>query len=536
MPVIPVFEFSARVDGYNIAPIVLAGASVEYGRTSVQEQPDVPVAVLEILTEDAYPQAKTLYPEFGLGDWATDLSGFVDVYADAYAGVTSRLTIGVPVEIDVSTASGMSDTYTDEYEGFLSRRFTGRVQAIDYTPGTIQLTCTPRSEAWARIDVGGTVVDQTIPVEFESQRAIRLAAEAGITLIVDGPPSVQVVAIPPETPPVSLAGWLVELMNDTGGLTYTDRSEFVHVQTRDYVVAVPPTVYLPPGNTLLDPLAMSLDLGLVRNRVTVEYGPLANAAGGQVRSDSWTYRTGTGAPGNTGWNRTDDGSPATGEPITVRISHYSSTNQPYEFTNVTTAMRLIIRGNTAGDQWNMDIDSIAHTVPGPNGYTTFGCKLTSVNGAINNNEPCTIAIYAPDVKSRPRYTVEDADQIAQYGIRDYAESTVIEYGSDASIYAQTRLEQLSPHWAMPDATVALHLADIPTVAAVCGIEQGTPVEIPQLLPGSPMHDYPATVLGYTETLSRSEWQITLHLTRRYGTTVYSPEMVYPANSTYEGKP
>ena len=186
MPVAPEFVFRARVDGTDISPIVLAGASIEYGRTTLLEQPNVPVAVLEILTEDAYPPARTLYPEFGLGDWATDLSGFVDVYADAYSGVTSRLTIGVPVEIDVETASGMSDTYTDAYEGFTSRRFTGRAQAFDYTPGSIQLTCTPRSEEWSRIYVGGTGIDQTIPVEYESERAIRYAAEAGISLIVDG--------------------------------------------------------------------------------------------------------------------------------------------------------------------------------------------------------------------------------------------------------------------------------------------------------------------------------------------------------------
>ena len=536
MPVAPEFTFTARVDGTDISPIVLAGASIEYGRVSLLEQPNVPVAVLEILTEDAYPPSKTLYPEFGLGDWATGLSGFVDTYADAYTGVTSRLTIGVPVEIDVSTSAGMSDTYTDEYEGFLSRRFTGRAQAFDYTPGSIQLTCTPRSEEWARIDVGGTGIDVTIPVEYESERATRYAAEAGITLIVDGPPSVLVVSVPAETAPQPLMALLVVLMAGTGGAVYTDRSGFVHVQTRDYVQATPDTVYLPPETTLLDPVRMSLDLGYVRNRVSVEYGPVATAAGGQVRSDSWTYRNGTGAPGNTGWNRTDDGSPATGEPITLRISHYSSTNQAYEFTNVTTAMRLNIAGNSAGDRWAMDIDSVAHTVPGPNGYTTFGCVLTSVNGTINNNEPCSIAIYSPDVKSRPVYTVEDPDQIAQYGIRDYTESTPIEVGGDASVYAQDRLALLSPHWQMPDAAIALYLADVATVTALCGIEQGTPVIVPQLLPGSPMHDYPGTVLGYSETLSRAEWTLALHMTRRDGGTVYSPELVYPASSTYEGKP
>ena len=504
------FSWSVKIDGTNVAPIVLAGAQIEYGRTDIQEQPNVPVAVLELLTRDTSPYVVEDYPEFGLGDWASDLSGFTDDYKDPYEGVTSRITLGVPVVISAGSESGFTDEYVDAYAGTDFTRFTGRVQAIDYTPGTIQLTATPRSEEWSRIDVGGTIVDQNIPVEYESQRAKRLALEAGIALIVDGPDAVKVVAIPPETPPESLAGWLILLMNGTGGLVYTDRSGFVHVQTRGYVPPVVDPVTLPPGVTLLDPLRMTLELGLVRNRVTVEYGPLADASGGQVRSDSWTYRTGTGAPGNTGWNRTDDGSPATGEPITIRISHYSSTNQAYEFSNVTTAMRFVIDGNSAGDRWKMDIDSISH-VPGPNGYSTFGCTLTSVNGAINNNEPCVIGTYSPDVKSRPTYTVEDPEQIARYGVRDYKTATPIEQGADASIYAQTRLDQLSPAWSMPDAVVAMQLLEDPDIARVCQIEQGWPIILPQLLLGSPVPSYESIVLGYTENLSQTDWQIALHL-------------------------
>jgi hypothetical protein len=187
------FTWSVKVDGEDIAAIALAGATIEYGRRSPMDQPSVPVAIVRILTRDAYPGAAEDYPEFGLGDWASDLSGFTDAYSDTYSGVTSRIVAGVPVVIGTDTPSGFTDAYEDPYTaGVNFTRFTGRVQAIDYDADIIQLTCTPRSEAWSRIDVGGTAAGVTIPSETESARASRLATEAGVTLTVEGTGTLEV--------------------------------------------------------------------------------------------------------------------------------------------------------------------------------------------------------------------------------------------------------------------------------------------------------------------------------------------------------
>ena len=120
-----------------------------------------------------------------------------------------------------------------------SRRFTGRVQAIDYSYEYIQLTCTPRSEEWARIMVGGTEKNETIPAETEAARAIRYAAEAGVTLIVDGAPTVEVVTVPEETTARPLMEQLLELMQETGGVVFTDRNGWVHVRTVAYDATQP---------------------------------------------------------------------------------------------------------------------------------------------------------------------------------------------------------------------------------------------------------------------------------------------------------
>ena len=76
------FTWQVIIDGSDISELVEDGATITYGRRSLLEQPSTPTAVLRLLTRDAWPGAAGSYPEFGLGDWATDLSGFTDDYAD----------------------------------------------------------------------------------------------------------------------------------------------------------------------------------------------------------------------------------------------------------------------------------------------------------------------------------------------------------------------------------------------------------------------------------------------------------------------
>ena len=505
------FTWSAKVDGSNVADIVLAGGSIEYGRTTVQEQPNVPVAVLELLTRDTAAAVVDGYPEFGLGDWASDLSGFDDAYLDPYEGVTSRLTIGVPVVIGAGTESGFTDVYADAYAGTDLVRYTGRCQAMDYTPGTIQLTATPRSEEWSRIFVGGTGVDETIPVESDSARCIRYAAEAGIDLIVEGPPSATIIEVPPETPAVSLTGHLYVIMNDTGGLAFTDRDSFVHIRTRDYVPPSPrPPVVLPPGAVLVDPIAMSLDLGLVRNRVTVVYGPVETSDGGTVFSGVWRFATGGPPPTLGHFVRVNDGSPAPGETDTLHLSNTDDAGTYWPMTQLTTddTVRL---STAAGDTVLMDVTAVAHPVPGPTGYTTITATITATDGTIAPNEYVTIQVLNANVKARPTLTVDDPAQIAQYGLRDYRTETVVNDSGSAAATANRILDALSPSWSMPDVTVNLNLCTDQEIAQILALEQGDTITVPNLLPGAPIPEYTAEVLGYSEVLSRTAWLITFHL-------------------------
>lgn len=379
------YTWVTSVDGTPVDRLVLAGGTIDYGRASVFEQPTPPYAILTLMTKDFWPLMPADLVEFGLGSHSMP-SGFTDLYSDTYAGPLSRLTIGAPVTVNVRTEAGFIDTYVDVYSGLDLRRFTGYIVAIDYTWNAIQLTCLPTSESWGRITVGGTDDVTTIPAETDADRVSRLCTEAGVSITIDGTDGPQVIAIPPGTAAKSLTDHLTAIATETGGLLFTDRDGDVHYRTKNWT---PPTEYeIPAYCTLRDSLKMSLELGLVRNAITVTYGD-----------------------------------------------------------------------------------------------------------------------------SDPQATVvsEDATSIAAYGRREAAYTSMIDLEADAQDYADWIQAGLDAHWQLPDATVAFSVASDVDIAGIAALEQGAPVSLPQLLPGSPVTDYHSTVLGYTEVLSRDDWAITFHL-------------------------
>lgn len=263
------FTWVTEIDGTDVKSLVLEDGRIEYGRASLFEQPGPPYAILNLLTRDSYPAAAELFPEFGLGNHSMD-SGFTDLYSDTYEGPVSRMTLGAPVSVRAVTESGFTDLYHADYDaGMDLTRFTGYVQAIDYTWDRIRLTCLPDTEAWARINVGGTS-GSPIAAEPDVHRVQRLCTEAGVTITIDGADGPQVIAIPADTAATGLTQQLTDIATQTGGLLYTDRDGDVHYRT--FAWTPPASTTIPAGITLRDPLGMTLDLGLVRNSIVVEYG------------------------------------------------------------------------------------------------------------------------------------------------------------------------------------------------------------------------------------------------------------------------
>jgi hypothetical protein len=267
------FEWDVSIDGTNVAVLVPETGTVDYGRRSVWEQPGLPVAVVDLVTADATTTLAEAWPEFVLG--GSIGSGFVDTYADPYAGPSSRVLLGAPLTITATTPSGFTDTYGDEYAGVALPRFAGSIQAIDFTPTLIRLTCLPPTEAWARIEVGGTDDTTPIPSESDIARVQRLCDEAGVVIVITGTAGPDLTAIGVNTNPSPLLAQLQKIAEDAGGLFYTDREGVARYLTRNapfMLTDVDDAVTLPSDATLLAPVAMSLELALVRTRVIVEYG------------------------------------------------------------------------------------------------------------------------------------------------------------------------------------------------------------------------------------------------------------------------
>ena len=259
------FFYEVSVAGTDIAGMTLTGGTIQYGATSSGESPVPSTAFLELISADAAGDLVSDYPGISWRGGIT--SGFVDVYQDEYEGVASVLTVGVPVTVTVGTPSGFEDVYIDEYlVGNISRRFTGTVAAIDYTPGVVGITAVDLSEHLAR----SLLSPSNYPQETETARAQRIAAAAGVELTVVGSSDISVVATGEDEAERDAYSLLTSVADLTGAVFYVDR---YGVPTYRCVDAAPGDTYtVDPGATLLDPLAMTQELGTIVNTITVEYG------------------------------------------------------------------------------------------------------------------------------------------------------------------------------------------------------------------------------------------------------------------------
>lgn len=375
------FAFVVKVDGTDVAPMVLEGARIDYGRSQIGEQPSPPSAVITLLTEDAYPEFGTTYPEFGLGDHSMP-SGYVDTYADLYAGPSSRITIGSNVTIDADSGqSGYSDTYVDTYYGDSKRRFTGYVVSIDYSWDEIRLTAVAPIEILGRVLTGETGVTPW-PEETDLVRAARIWP----TITLQSGTAKTVVTRTGQRDETAFA-LLSELAKSCEALFYSDRFGQVIYRSWDYYT---PHAYTVPGDLVMrDQLAMSLELGAHQNYVEVGYG----------------------------------------------------TATPQAVASAT-----------------------------------------------------------------------DSTSVSVYGQREVTIPTMLSTLADAQAYANRELTRRATGWHFDDLTVNFALATEAEIADIASADLGDSLTLSSFLNGSPVTTYTAYVLGYTESLSDTAWQITYHLT------------------------
>lgn len=113
---------------------------------------------------------------------------------------------------------------------------------------------------------------------------------------------------------------------------------------------------------------------------------------------------------------------------------------------------------------------------------------------------------------RPNVTVKDAESVKRFGVFDKSYSTRLADQADAQTMANQVVAQAGyPTWNTPAATVTFLGAPDAVVSKVAPVELQDQALLGPMPVGAPFMDYQALVLGYTETMSRTDWQLKLHL-------------------------
>ena len=279
------FGLGVRIAGYDVGPWVVEGGSIEYGRSTVFEQPGAPTCHLTLFTREGWPQNPDAWFDYGVGTWG-DTSGFNPAHDadDEYIGPRTPLFIGAPVWVAATTTSGFLPDHDtqDTYMGAEFRRFTGKVQAIEYSRYRLDIVCAGDLEEWARI---GIMEAPSLPfdVEADTARALDLAYRAGAptTLHIEGNDGPLILSYTTSDYPICLLVALQAIADDADGLLYQNREGNVTYRTHIWEGFGPTEYAVPSGIVNAETLDMVLELGSAENTVVVEWGDPADYGGYQ---------------------------------------------------------------------------------------------------------------------------------------------------------------------------------------------------------------------------------------------------------------
>ncbi len=264
------FEWVVKVDGGDIAGLVLSGATISYGRSSAMSTLEPSVAYLDLVTPDSVPAVAERFPDFAPGPFAAR-SGFVQAWEDVYYGPVSRLTIGAPVRVESNIPGGFVQAWEPDYTGGSQNvRFTGRIASIDYRPGQAAITAVDDLERLARV-----TDDSKWPAEDDVTRVTRLAALAGVSIVVDGKTRTPLIARDNGKPeekesPIRVLDAIEDAARDARAVVYADREGVIRYRTVD--APIDDTYTIPSERVLVDDLTMRLELGDTVNRAVVGWG------------------------------------------------------------------------------------------------------------------------------------------------------------------------------------------------------------------------------------------------------------------------
>ncbi len=126
----------------------------------------------------------------------------------------------------------------------------------------------------------------------------------------------------------------------------------------------------------------------------------------------------------------------------------------------------------------------------------------------------TVYVYwGADPQDYVIQTDADYGSIAAYGVRTDTLTTELRFESGARGKGDTYIERNMNRWQVPDITCVMALTDDTAYDLLISLEEGDPITLADLPAGAPVTTYDANVIGFTEVMHSTDYQMILHLSQ-----------------------
>ena len=249
------FDFTVTINGVDVSEFVFATGTIDYGRQGRGTSFSAPRAVFEMYLPESNPNPAP---------------------SAAYPSLAKRQSVVIHVTWDGLTQH---------------RRFTGRIQALDYSRTFVTVTATGNTVDYGRYFAGATNSFAGRAVESDSDRVEWLAEDAPHALTIEGSPGRRLRQIERNSNAQELLDGLVRIAANADGLLLEDRLGVPRYRTRNFTF--PARYTIPHAIVDSSDLELSTDAGDEITTAVVYYGEPSKQTG--LRTSVTDVNTGLNA-------------------------------------------------------------------------------------------------------------------------------------------------------------------------------------------------------------------------------------------------
>lgn len=172
-----------------------------------------------------------------------------------------------------------------------------------------------------------------------------------------------------------------------------------------------------------------------------------------------------------------------------------------------------LRGTRLGDiDYRLRVWAKPNRYAVPAGITEADTiDMTKERGLIVNVVNVGYGSFDPLTQTQRTVEVRDNASVLKHGERTERLTTVLANKAGAEGHAADYLIAHGELWHAPDVTLAMSLATVAEVAAVCALDDGSPVRVAPLPAGYPIRQLDTEVIGVTDVMHETDWRVILHL-------------------------